>query len=114
MSNPGRKKLDPEDKQSVNVMVRLTIDEAKALDERRGAVPRATYLRETSPIYAPLAGEEAPKNEVRVNFRWTQASLAVVKRAAAMVGVPHQAWMKMVTWQAAIELLKAAGETDGA
>lgn len=51
-----------------------------------------------------------PKEDVRVNFRWTKTQLDKVKEAAALIGVPYQTYLKLVVWRQAVADLKAAGE----
>lgn len=46
--------------------------------------------------------------DARVNFRWGKAQIDVVKRAAALAGVPYQTYLKQVVWQRAIEDIRAA------
>jgi len=41
----GRPPKKPEDRRSVRIMVRITEDEAKAMDARRGEQSRAAYAR---------------------------------------------------------------------
>ena len=49
-------------KRETKVLVALDDDEAAVLDERRGGVPRATYLRQT--LHAPpLRAEVATRSE---------------------------------------------------
>lgn len=43
----------------------------------------------------------ADLDAVRVNFRWGRAQLEVLKRAAALYGVPYQTYLKMVALRAA-------------
>ena len=49
-------------------------------------------------------------DRTRVNFRWKHAQVDVVKRAARLVGVPYQSWIKLVAYRQAIADLKAAAE----
>ena len=37
-----------------------------------------------------------------VTFRWGQGQIAVVKRAAAMLGVPYQTYLKQVVFRQAV------------
>ena len=51
-------------------------------------------------------------DEARVNFRWGTEQVDVVKKAAALAGVPYQTWMKTVLFERAIANInqaKAAG-----
>ena len=58
------------------------------------------------------AVEQADRDlqEVRVNFRWGEAQLAVVKRAAELAGVPYQTYLKQVVFRQAVADLKDAAE----
>lgn len=55
-----------------------------------------------------IATAERQLEEARVNFRWGAAQVAVIKRAAALAGVPYQTYIKHVAWQRAVEDLNAA------
>jgi predicted DNA binding CopG/RHH family protein len=48
------------------------------------------------------------KDEVQVNFRWSRGQLELVKRAAALHGVPYQTYLKQATIRQAITDLKDA------
>jgi len=48
-----------------------------------------------------------PPDEARVNFRWGREQLAIVKRAAAVMGVPYQTYMKQVVFRQALADLQA-------
>lgn len=50
----------------------------------------------------------AGRIEARVNMRWTKAQLAVIRRAAALVGVPYQSYLKQVALERAMQDLGAA------
>lgn len=45
---------------------------------------------------------------MRVSFRWNKESLGVVKRAAQLIGVPYQTFMKQVVYEHAMHVLKDA------
>ena len=40
---------------------------------------------------------------MNVNFRWGREQVALVKKAAALVGVPYQTYLKQVVWKQALE-----------
>ncbi len=40
--------------------------------------------------------------ETRVNFRWGRRQLAIVKQAAATLGVPYQTYLKQVVFRQAV------------
>jgi predicted DNA binding CopG/RHH family protein len=44
--------------------------------------------------------------DIRVGFRWGTYQLSVVKRAAEIIGVPYQTFMKMTVFQRAVNVLK--------
>ena len=46
--------------------------------------------------------------EARVNFRWGPKQVDVVKRAAALMGVPYQTYMKEAVFRQAIADIEAA------
>lgn len=48
------------------------------------------------------------KREVNVNFRWTVGQVELVKRAAALHGVPYQTYLKEAVVRQALADLKAA------
>ena len=45
--------------------------------------------------------------EARVNFRWGLEQVALVKRAAAAMGVPYQTYVKQVVFRQAVADLQA-------
>lgn len=50
--------------------------------------------------------------ETRVNFRWGKEQLSLVKRAAGLMGVPYQTYLKQVVYrQCLIDLKNAADLT---
>lgn len=51
--------------------------------------------------------------EVRVNFRWRQAQLDVVKRAAELLGVPYQTYIKQVVFRQALADIRATESIAG-
>jgi len=50
--------------------------------------------------------------EVRVNFRWGHKQLAVIKRAADLIGVPYQTYIKSVLMRQAREDIRDFSDTD--
>jgi uncharacterized protein (DUF1778 family) len=75
--------------------------------------------------YEELGGIELPKEEdaqitgmidqaerelddTRVSFRWGKEQLEVVKRAAQVMGIPYQTFMKQVVFERAMSILKDA------
>lgn len=45
----------------------------------------------------------AMKSDLRVSFRWGAPQLAVVKRAADLLGVPYQTYLKQAVMERALE-----------
>jgi hypothetical protein len=54
--------------------------------------------------------EEADREieEARVNFRWGKAQVETVKRAADVIGVPYQTYIKLAVFRQAMADLAAA------
>ena len=52
--------------------------------------------------------EQAEKEleETRVSFRWGKEQLAIVKRAADMMGIPYQTFLKLAVYEHALAVLK--------
>mgnify|MGYP006285834033 CR=1 FL=1 len=50
---------------------------------------------------------DADVEEMRVNMRWGGAQIAVVKRAAALFGMPYQTYVKQAAFRQAIADLQA-------
>ncbi len=46
--------------------------------------------------------------ETRVNFRWGKPQVDTVKRAAALVGIPYQSYIKQIVFRRAVADLRAA------
>ena len=67
----------------------FTPDRARELD--------AEVARQTA-----LADSEIPAVEVRVNFRWGRPQLGVIKRAADLIGVPYQTYLKQIAMERAL------------
>lgn len=42
----------------------------------------------------------------RVNFRWSREALAVVKQAAALMGIPYQTFIKQTVFEHALSIIK--------
>lgn len=57
---------------------------------------------------AAVALADPQLEEARVHFRWGAAQVQVIKRAAALAGVPYQTWIKQVAWRQAMADLKDA------
>ncbi len=54
------------------------------------------------------AESDAEVEAARVTFRWGKEQLALVKRAANIMGVPYQTMIKLVVYQQALLILKDA------
>jgi predicted DNA binding CopG/RHH family protein len=50
----------------------------------------------------------AARSEVRVNFRWGQEQLDLVRQAAALADVPYQTYLKQAVYRQAVADLKDA------
>ncbi len=52
--------------------------------------------------------EEAEKEleETRVSFRWGAQQLDTIKRAAALMGIPYQTFLKLAAYEHALAVLK--------
>ncbi|HMO21345.1 MAG TPA: hypothetical protein PKC98_10295 [Candidatus Melainabacteria bacterium] len=51
--------------------------------------------------------------EARVNFRWGQKQVELVKKAAQAIGVPYQTYIKQVVYRQALEDLRMIRENTG-
>ena len=59
--------------------------------------------------------EQRSADEARVNFRWGREQLAFVKRAASLMGVPYQTYIKQAAFRQAdgdLQIVKAAGSKN--
>jgi predicted DNA binding CopG/RHH family protein len=63
-------------------------------------------------IAAAEAENDFYARKPNVNFRWEQGPLDVIRRAADLVGVPYQTWMKQVLYEKAIATISAAHGVD--
>ena len=52
-------------------------------------------------------------DESRVTIQWGQEQLATVKRAADLLGVPYQAYIKQVLFRQALEDIQAVDAISG-
>ena len=59
-------------------------------------------------VEAAVEAAERDLEEARVNFRWGAAQVAVIKRAAALAGVPYQTYIKHIAWRQAVADLRDA------
>ena len=48
--------------------------------------------------------------EYRVNMRWSKEQVDLIRRAAAIYGIPYQTYLKQAAVRQAMADLKAAGE----
>jgi predicted DNA binding CopG/RHH family protein len=67
-----------------------------------------TAQRANAMIRQADADIAARSGDVRVNFRWSREQVAVIKRAAAVHGVPYQTYLKQVVMRQALTDLKDA------
>ncbi|MBI4533209.1 MAG: hypothetical protein HY711_04605 [Candidatus Melainabacteria bacterium] len=54
------------------------------------------------------ADADAEIEATRVTFRWGKEQLDVVKKAADVIGVPYQTFLKLAVYQRALDVLKDA------
>ena len=74
--------------------------------EFKGVAPRDPEL---DPRLEALQAEvEQEIEESRVNFRWGREQLDVVKRAAGIIGVPYQTYLKQVVYKQAVADIQAS------
>ncbi len=59
------------------------------------------------------ADVEASRAEVRVSMRWGKAQVELVKRAAALFGMPYQTYVKQAAMRQAIADLRDLGAVVG-
>lgn len=55
-----------------------------------------------------IAQSERDVLDARVNFRWGHEQVATVKRAADLIGVPYQTYIKLVVFRQALADIQAA------
>jgi predicted DNA binding CopG/RHH family protein len=56
-----------------------------------------------------IAEADAEDSSARVNFRWDQKHVDVIKAAADYIGVPYQTYIKMVIFEHAVGVLRQTG-----
>jgi predicted DNA binding CopG/RHH family protein len=59
-------------------------------------------------VRAMTAQADREIEETRVNFRWGKGQVAAVKRAAALLGVPYQTYIKQVVITQAVRDIRDA------
>jgi len=57
----------------------------------------------TALVNKKITEAEADIKEIRINFRWGSEQLEVVKRAAALMGVPYQTYIKQIVFRQSIQ-----------
>ena len=57
-------------------------------------------------ITEKIAEAEKELEETRVSFRWGKDQLAIVKRAADLMGIPYQTFLKLAVYEHALAVLK--------
>ncbi len=62
---------------------------------------------------AAIAQAEQDVEAMRVDFRWGKPQVDIVKRAATLIGIPYQTYIKQVVFRQALADLRAAAELDG-
>jgi predicted DNA binding CopG/RHH family protein len=59
-------------------------------------------------VRAMIAQADQDIEDARVNFRWGKAQVDVVKRAAGIIGVPYQTYIKQVVFRQALADIQAS------
>jgi predicted DNA binding CopG/RHH family protein len=73
-------------------------------------VPFEVSKKEDRAIQEKIAQAEEDLAEMRVNLRWGKSQIDTVRRAALLVGVPYQTYVKEAAFrQALADLQQAAG-----
>lgn len=57
-----------------------------------------------------IANADNELAETRVNFRWGKEQLDLVKRAAELMGVPYQTYIKQVVYRQCLEDIRRIAE----
>lgn len=57
-------------------------------------------------VEAMIAKADQEDELARVNFRWSQDALDVVKRAANLMGIPYQTFIKQTVFEHALSIIK--------
>ncbi|MGH2366295.1 MAG: hypothetical protein ACRDHX_16810 [Chloroflexota bacterium] len=67
-------------------------------------VGRTTFTGAFAEHFTDLEAQaDQELEQTNVNFRWGREQVEVVKRAAAIIGVPYQTYLKQVVYKHAIE-----------
>ena len=82
--------------------------EMKVVSERVAEDPEVSDL--VSRLEADADSHVAPRS---ITLRWGERQIAVVKRAAAILGVPYQTYLKQVVFRQAIEDIEHAESVLG-
>lgn len=82
--------------------------EMKVVSERVEEDPEVSDL--VSRLEAEADSQVAPRS---ITLRWGERQIAVVKRAAAILGVPYQTYLKQVVFRQAIEDIEHAESVLG-
>lgn len=79
------------------------------MDKRviRGPEPYSVSSKLKAEVEEMTRQAEADVEELRVNMRWGSAQVALVKRAAALFGMPYQTYVKQAAFRQAINDLHA-------
>lgn len=57
-------------------------------------------------VSAMIDEAEKELDETRVSFRWGKEQLEIVKRAADLMGIPYQTFLKLAVYEHALAVLK--------
>lgn len=59
-------------------------------------------------IAAMIEQAEKELEETRVSFRWGKEQIEVVKKAANLMGIPYQTFLKLAVYEHALAVLKSS------
>jgi len=57
-------------------------------------------------VEAMIVQADEEDEQARVNFRWSTEALDVVRRAAKLMGIPYQTFIKQAVFEHALSILK--------
>jgi hypothetical protein len=57
-------------------------------------------------VEAMIAQADEEDEQARVNFRWSKDALEVVRRAAKLMGIPYQTFIKQAVFEHALSIIK--------
>ncbi len=57
-------------------------------------------------VESMIAQADEEDEQARVNFRWSKEALEVVRRAAKLMGIPYQTFIKQTVFEHALWIIK--------